>query len=46
MAMEREKQMGFTYDWVFHGRIDSAWGAPVKPYFMWSKVSEDESDHC
>jgi hypothetical protein len=39
MVLEREKLVGFQYDWVFHGRLDAAWGAPVKPHYLWSNVS-------
>jgi hypothetical protein len=34
--------MGINYDWVFHGRLDAAWGPPVNPHYMWLKVLGDK----
>jgi hypothetical protein len=36
LALAEESAGGFKYDWVVHGRLDSAWAAPIKPYYMWS----------
>jgi hypothetical protein len=38
MALDREKAMGFKYDWVVHARLDTMWGSPVEPHYEWKKV--------
>lgn len=36
LAMQEEIKSNKKYTWVVHARLDMAWGAPVKPYNMWS----------
>jgi hypothetical protein len=36
MALKEEQTSGYTYRWVVHARLDTIWGYPVRPYYMWN----------
>lgn len=36
MALREEIINGKNYTWVVHARLDAGWGAPIRPFHMWS----------
>jgi hypothetical protein len=38
MVIQAEKDGGFLFEWVVHARMDFFFGAPVKPYNLYSKI--------
>ena len=36
MAVAEEKRTGVKYSWIVHSRLDTMWGEPIKPLYIWS----------
>lgn len=36
MMLREERATNKKYLWVIHSRLDMGWGAPIRPYYVWS----------